>query len=628
MSDTQSGPIRTFFRFIWNLVNFTNHLVFNIIMLLIIFLIIATIAVGMSAKSFEPLKDNTALVLDLQGQLVEQRTVDSLSAAIANSQGDNESAEIQLRDVLAVLEQAKTDPKITHVLLNTEGFSVMGMASLRELVQALQDFKSSKKPVYAFATGYEQKQYLLAAQADKVFMDPDGGMMFEGLGRNRLYYREALQDKLGVDVHLFRVGEYKSAAESFILDAASKEAKEADLYWMNDIWDRYLDQVASARKIDKAQIIQAINEMPERLSNAKGDLAQWALNEKWIDGVKTSQEMEQFMLDEGVAEDDESYTFQQISFTEYLSHVKNRNLTKTNKGNQIAIVVAQGEIVSGDKPAGIVGGESTAALIREARENEDIKALVLRVDSPGGEVFPSEQIRREVELTKAAGKPVVVSMANVAASGGYWISMNADKIYADESTITGSIGIYGLMIRTPRTLAKIGIHADGVSTTPWASAFDISVPMTQPTAQVIQTIIDRGYFQFVSKVSKARQQTYEQIDENARGRVWTGAQAKEKGLVDAMGGLGDAVQDAAKRAALKEGKYSIEYLEKPLTPFEEFITNLSGNSATQGFVRNLSPAISLMQQTKSGQQISKDLSWLNSSAQKPINAVAHCLCIF
>lgn len=628
MSDTQAGPIRTFFRFIWNLINFTNHLVFNIIMLLIIFLIIATIAVGISAKSFEPLKDNTALVLDLKGQLVEQRTVDSLSAAIANSQGDNENAEIQLRDVLAVLEQAKTDPKITHVLLNTEGFSVMGMASLRELVKALQDFKTSKKPVYAFANGYEQKQYLLAAQADKVFMDPEGGMMFEGLGRYRLYYREALQDKLGVDVHLFRVGEYKSAAEPYILDAASTDAKEADLYWMSDIWQRYLDQIAKARKIEKAQIVQAINEMPARLVNAKGDLAQWALNEKWLDGLKTSQEMEQFMLDEGVAKDEENFTFQQISFSEYLSHVKKQNLANVNKTDQIAVVVAQGEITDGDKPAGTVGGESTVALIREARENEEVKALVLRVDSPGGGVFPSEQIRREVELTKAAGKPVVVSMANVAASGGYWISMNADKIYADESTITGSIGIFGLMIRTPRTLAKIGIHADGVSTTPWASAFDISLPMTQAASEVIQTVIDRGYFQFVSKVSKARKQTYEQIDQNARGRVWSGAQAKERGLVDAMGGMSDAVKDAAKRAKLKEGKYSIEYIEKPLTPFEEFITNLSNNSNTQGFVRNLSPAISLLHQTQSGQQIAKDLYWLNSSAQKPINAVAHCLCAF
>lgn len=627
MSEAQPGPIRTFFRFIWNLINFTNHLVFNLIMLLIIFLIIGVIAAGFSAKSFEPLKNNTALILDLEGQLVEQRTVDTLSATLAQWQGDA-NQEIQLRDVLAVLEKAKTDPKITHVLLNTEGFDVMGMASLRELAKALQDFKTSKKPVYAFATGYEQKQYLLAAQADKVFMDPDGGMMFEGLGRYRLFYREALQDKLGVDVHLFRVGEFKSAAEPFILDAASEESKEADLFWMNDIWQRYLDQIAVARKIDKSQIEQAINEMPERIEAVKGDLAQWALNEKWVDGLKTSQQMEQFMLDQGVAKDEDNFSFQQISFTEYLGHVRNQNLSARVNPTQVAIVVAQGEITSGDQPAGTVGGESTAALIREARENEDVKALVLRVDSPGGEVFPSEQIRREVVLTQAAGKPVVVSMANVAASGGYWISMNADKIYADESTITGSIGIFGLMIRIPKTLAKIGVRADGVSTTPWAGAFDVSRPIDESTATVIQSVINHGYSQFIGKVSKARKQTYEQIDANARGRVWSGAQAKEKGLVDAMGGLSDAVQDAAKRANLKEGNYSIEYIEKPLSPFEEFITNLSGNTATSGFVRYLSPAISLLQQTKSGQQISKDLYWLNSSAQKPINAVAHCLCAF
>lgn len=625
MSAAEPGPIRSFFRFIWQAINFTNHLVFNIIMLFVLILIIAGISAGMSSKSFAPLSNNTALVLDLEGQLVEQRTADSISTAIAEAQGAGR--EIQLRDVLAVIEEAKVDPKISHLVLNTEGFNANGMASVREIAKALQDFKTSKKPIYAFANSFDQKQYLLAAQATKVFMDPEGAFLPEGLGRYRLFYREALQDKLGLDVHLFRVGEFKSAAEPYILDAASEESKQADLYWMNDIWQRYLQQVGKARNIDPAQITLAINELPARLDAVKGNLAQWAVNEKWVDELKTSYQMEQFLIAQGVAEDAENHTFQQIDFMEYLGHVKSRKIGSNNT-DIVAVVVAQGEITDGEQPPGTVGGESTSALIRAAREDENVKALVLRVDSPGGGVFPSEQIRREVELTKAAGKPVVVSMANVAASGGYWISMNADKIYADESTITGSIGIFGLMVRAPRALDKIGVHSDGVATTPWVGAFDISRAIDEPTKQVIQSVINHGYSQFINKVSKARKQTYEQIDANARGRVWSGAQAKEKGLVDALGGLSDAVADAAARANLKTNQFELNYIESPLSPFEQFLENMARNSATQGIVRSFSPALTFLNQTQMGNRVSSDLLWLNRNSSKPINAVAHCFCAF
>lgn len=626
MSDAKPGPIRTFFQFLWNAVNFTNHLVFNLIMLFILIGILAVISAGMSAKSFTPLRDNTALVLDLEGVLVEQRTVDSISTALAEAQGGGER-EILLRDVLRIIKTAKKDPHITHLVLNTDGYNAAGMASTREIAAALKDFKTSKKPVYAFADNYEQKQYLLAAQADKIFMDPEGAFFPEGLGRYRLFYREALQDKLGLDVHLFRVGEFKSAAEPYILDAASEESKQADLFWMNDIWQRYLQQVGTARGIAPEAISTAINELPQRLAAVKGNLAQLALNEKWVDGLKTAYEMEQYLVDQGVAFDDESDSFQQIDMIDYLGHVNSKEMTKP-QADAVAVVVAQGEIVDGEQPQGMVGGVTTSALIRAVREDDEIKALVLRVDSPGGTVFASEQIRREVELTKAAGKPVVVSMANVAASGGYWISMNADRIYADESTITGSIGIFGLMIRAPRTLEKIGVRSDGVTTTPWAAAFDMTRPMDDPTRQVVQSVIEHGYSQFISKAAKARKQTPEAIDANARGRVWSGAQAKEKGLIDAFGGLQVAIDDAAARAKLGKNDYRVDYIEEPMSPFEQFISNLAGNSETQGLVRWASPALGLIQQTRMGQQIRADLQWLDRNTSKPVNAVAHCFCTF
>ena len=626
MSDAKPGPIRTFFQFIWNAVNFTNHLVFNLIMLVILISILAVISAGMSAKSFTPLRDNTALVLDLEGVLVEQRTVDSISTALAEAQGGGER-EILLRDVLSIIKAAKKDPHITHLVLNTDGYNAPGMASTREIAAALKDFKTSKKPVYAFADNYEQKQYLLAAQADKIFLDPEGAFFPEGLGRYRLFYREALQDKLGLDVHLFRVGEYKSAAEPYILDAASEESKQADLYWMNDIWQRYLQQVGKARGIAPEAISAAINELPQRLAAVKGDLAQLALNEKWVDGLKTAYEMEEYLVDQGVAFDDESGSFQQIDMIDYLGHVNSKQMAKP-QSNAVAVVVAQGEIVDGEQPQGMVGGVTTSALIRAAREDEEIKALVLRVDSPGGSVFASEQIRREVELTKAAGKPVVVSMANVAASGGYWISMNADRIYADESTITGSIGIYGLMLRAPRTLEKIGVRSDGVTTTPWAGAFDMTRPLDEPTKQVVQSVIEHGYSQFIGKAAKARKQTPEAIDANARGRVWSGFQAKEKGLIDAFGGLQTAIDDAAARAKLGKNDYRVDYIEEPMSPFEQFLSNLAGNSETQGLIRWASPALGLIQQTRMGQQIRADLQWLDRNTGKPVNAIAHCFCTF
>lgn len=626
MSDAKPGPIRTFFKFLWNAVNFTNHLVFNLIMLFILIGILAVISAGMSAKSFTPLRDDTALVLDLEGVLVEQRTVDSISTALAEAQGGGER-EILLRNVLRIIKAAKKDPHITHLVLNTDGYNAPGMASTREIAAALKDFKTSKKPIYAFADNYEQKQYLLAAQADKVFLDPEGAFFPEGLGRYRLFYREALQDKLGLDVHLFRVGEFKSAAEPYILDAASKESKQADLFWMNDIWQRYLQQVGTARGITPEAIATAINELPQRLAAAKGNLAQLALNEKWVDGLKTAYEMEQYLVDQGVAFDDESGSFQQIDMIDYLGHVNSKEMTKPQT-DTVAVVVAQGEIVDGEQPQGMVGGVTTSALIRAAREDDEIKALVLRVDSPGGSVFASEQIRREVELTKAAGKPVVVSMANVAASGGYWISMNADRIYADESTITGSIGIFGLMIRAPRTLEKIGVRSDGVTTTPWAAAFDMTRPMDDPTKKVIQSVIEHGYSQFISKAANARKQTPEAIDANARGRVWSGFQAKEKGLIDAFGGLQVAIDDAAARAKLGKNDYRVDYIEEPMSPFEQFISNLAGNSETQGLVRWASPALGLIQQTRMGQQIRADLQWLDRNTSKPVNAVAHCFCTF
>jgi len=624
MNEVKRGPFASFFYFIWTFIRVTNHLVFLAIVAFLFFaFLIGMLASAGNKTGASKLQEKTALVLNLEGTLVEQYSSDAISRAIASATGDHNKTEIQLRDILKVLEAAKTDKNIDRIVLQTDGLNVSGFAALRDVAAALRDFKTSGKQIIAYGVNMDQKQYYLAAQADKIYIDPEGGVLLEGLGRYRLYYREGLQDKLGVDVHLFRVGEFKSAAEPYILDAASPESHEADMFWMNDLWQRYVADIAKARKIPVEQLNTSINNMTTEVKTANGDLGKLAMQQKLVDGLKTSNEMET-MLSEMGAVDDDLHSFRQVEFTQYLKPL-NPPVSAFDDQAQVAVVVAQGEIVDGEANPGTVGGETTSALIREARENENTKALVLRVDSPGGSVFPSEQIRREIELTKKAGIPVVVSMGNVAASGGYWISMNADKIIADESTITGSIGIFGLWMTAPRALEKIGVHADGNGTTPLAGQFDPTLPLKPETGELIQSIIDRGYQQFIGKVASARGSQPEKIDTIARGRVWSGAQAKERGLVDQLGGYQMAIAEAVKLAKLDKDSYRLNYVERAATPFEAFIANLGSNATGNAILRNFSPVNTVLDRDTTA-RIQSELGWLNRKGRTPYQAVVHCMC--
>jgi protease-4 len=621
MSDTQRGPIRRVLGGIWSTLNFTRQLLFNLIFLVIVLLVIAAIFASPGAM---PLQDRSALVIELDGALVEQYSSSPADRVLNRAMGQD-APEIQLRDLLKAIDAAKDDKRIDRIVLNTDGFSAAGFAAMRDLAAALREFRAAGKEVVAFGSGMDQKQYYVAAQADEVYLDPQGLVLIEGLGRYRMYYREGLQDKLGVDVHLFKVGEYKSAAEPYVLDGASPEAREADLFWMTDVWNRFVADIAAARKLDPQALNEMIVQFPERVQAAGGDTARLALDEKLVDGLKTSHEIERLLGERG-AIDEDTETFRQIDLDGYLAQLTRQNLGLDTRP-QVAVVVAQGEIIDGDPPPGVVGGESTSALLRQARDDEHVKAVVLRVDSPGGGVFPSEQIRREVELTQAAGKPVVVSMGNVAASGGYWISMDADRIYADESTITGSIGIFGLWMSVPRVLDKLGVSTDGVGTTPLAGALDPTRPLDPNVGIVIQSIIDKGYADFTGKVAAARDTTVAKVDEVARGRVWSGAQARERGLVDELGGLEAALAHAATLAELKPGAHGVRYIEKPLTPFEQFVVNMGQDARMHGLLRVLAPTPLLLdKQTLADME--REIGWLDRSGRTPFRAVAHCLCAY
>jgi protease-4 len=617
------GPIARVLVGAWDAVNFTRRLVFNLLFLLLVLVLLVAI---FSAERAKPVLDRTTLVIAPEGALVEQFSVDPVSRAIAKVSGQD-TPEVRLRDLLRVIEKAAEDSRIERVLLRTDRMSFSGYASMRELAAAIGTLREAGKDVVAYGDFFGQAQYLLAAQADEVYMDPYGGLVLEGLGRYRQYYREGLQDKLGVDIHLFKVGEYKSAAEPYVLDHASPEAKEADLYWMNDIWQRFLGDIAKARGLDVAALAAVVDGLPESVQAAGGDLAKLAVDQKLVDGLMTLEEVQQLLAERGVADEDSDSGVRDIAWDAYLKHVTSPVPTADPRP-QVAVVVAEGQIMGGKQNPGLVGGESTSALLREARDDESVRAVVLRVDSPGGEVFASEQIRREVVALQDAGKPVVVSMGDLAASGGYWISMDADAIYADPSTITGSIGIFGMFPTIPRTLEKIGVRTDGVGTTRLAGAFDPTRPLQPEVGNVIQSVIDKGYRDFVGKVAGARERSFEEIDLVARGRVWSGAQAKERGLVDAFGGLRDALANAAARAELGEDGWGVKYIEKPLTPFENFVAGMAGSRVGAAMLARSGPAHGLLVSAMPG--VVSDLRFIEQVMARggnPVKAVAHCFCM-
>ncbi len=624
------NPVARFFVGLWDVMNFTRRLILNLMFfgLLFLMLIVMLVAMGKGASSAKVLHERTTLVIAPEGRLVEQYSTDPVSRALAKAMGESNAEEIQLRDLVRAIEAAKDDKKIERVVLNLDRLQPSGFASMREVAGALQELRAANKQVVAFSESMGQSQYLLAAQADEIYLDPMGGLMLEGLGRYRQYFRTGLQEKLGVDVHLFKVGEYKSAAEPYVLDAASPQAKEADLFWMNDVWQRYLADIAAARKLDAAQLAAGIDTLPEGIAAAGGDLARFALQQKLVDGLKTREEVDALLTERGVADGNADGGYRQIALGDYLTQLDARR-SPIDKRPQVAVVVAEGEIAGGDLPAGRIGGVSTSALLRDARDDDDVKAVVLRVDSPGGEVFASEQIRREVEALKAAGKPVVVSMGDLAASGGYWISMNADRIYADESTITGSIGIFGMIPNFARSLDKIGVHTDGVGTTRFAGAFDVTRPMDPAVGRVIQSVIDKGYADFTGKVAQARDKSVEAIDEVARGRVWSGAQAKERGLVDEFGGLKAAVADAASRAKLGEaGKYRVRYIEKAPTPFAQFMTGFAGSRMGMWMLADSTVARMMLARTMP--EMDTQLRFVEDAVKDrngaPVKTLAYCFC--
>jgi protease-4 len=605
---------------LWRGIDATRRFVLNLLFLIIV-IVLLTVMFGGGIK---PLAPKTALVLDLKGELVEEKAGSVRDSLMAGLSG-NARHLIQLRDVLTALDAAAKDSNIDSVVLLLDEMDGGGLASLREFGAAVERVKAAGKTVVAWGGTYDQKRYMVASHASEVYLHPMGMVMIEGFGRHRNYYRDAL-DKIGVTVNLMKVGTYKSFAEPYIGNGPSPAAQEADSFLYNALWSNYTAEVEKARKLPAGSIGKGIEELPQRMAAANGSAGKVALDWKLIDGLKTRDEVRALMVKRGVY-DDGIKSFRQVAFQDYLS----RNPPKL-LGDAVGVVVASGDITEGTGGPGMVGGISTSNMIRAAREDKQIKAIVLRINSPGGSAYGSELIRRELELTRAAGKPVVVSMGDVAASGGYWISMSADEVIADPNTVTGSIGVFAILPTADKVVDKLGIHTAGVTTTWLADAYNPLRPLDPRFGQVVQASINHIYDEFTTKAAIARRTTPDKIDAVGQGRVWTGAQAKERGLVDRLGSYNDALQSAAKRAHL-EGDFRVAYAERPDTLVERLLERV-GLTDTQALTvqvkLGLLPADLALDALPAGAAagVAKDLSWLSqvASRRQPFAAVTHCLC--
>jgi protease IV len=529
---------------------------------LILLLVLFGFIFGALRVSIPVIPDKAALVIAPEGEVVEQLSGDPIERAIEEA-GGQARAETLLWDLTDAVRAAAKDKRIPVLVLDLEYFEGAGQPTLEELASALREFRAAGKKVIAYGSVFLQDQYYVAAQADELYLDPMGIVLVDGYDRYRMYFKEALE-KLGVEVNVFRAGKFKSAVEVYVRDDMSPEEREEARVYLASLWSSYLNAVGKARKLETSVLESYAASLGASAEGAKGDLARVALKSGLVTALKSRLDVEKRLI-ELVGENEGS--FQGVAHTDY---VRMLHAEKTLGGDgraRVAVVVASGEILDGEQPPGTVGGESMARLVRRARLDEDVRALVIRIDSPGGSMFASEQIYREILAAKAAGKPVVASMGDLAASGGYYIAAPADEIHASPSTITGSIGVFAVIPTLGRTLDKVGVNVDGVGTTPLSGQLRLDRPLGQDVRTLLQTAVEHSYEEFLQRVASGRRKSRDDIDAIAQGRVWSGADAQRIGLVDQLGSLDSAVKAAAKRAKITD--YEVDFMEPELSWAQE-----------------------------------------------------------
>jgi protease-4 len=561
--------IKKFFRGVWRLFSGLMR-VLQVMVFFAFFLVFIMIFLDKSESGAAGgMPDSAALVIAPSGMLVEQISGDTLDMALLKIQG-GASGQVIVSEIVQSLQAAALDDRIKLVVLQPNLFQGGGLSKLQAIGDALDEFRASGKPVIAMANGYDQSQYYLAAHADEIHMHDFGLVMIEGFGYFKTYFADAIEN-LKVDVNVFRVGEFKSFVEPYLRNDMSEEDKVAAERWLNALWTAYQRDVTVARGLDSDAIENYTTNIVGLLSNAGGDAAQAALEAGLVDELTSYQEFRDYITEIVGANPDQPDTFQGISYQRYLAQNGLSSLSRAKASGNVGIIVASGNIVDGESSSGTIGGITLSRLVRQAALDDSISAVVLRVDSPGGSMFASEIVLDQLQELKKTGKPLVASMSSVAASGGYYISMPADEIWAADTTISGSIGVGAIMTTFQRSLESVGVTIDGIGTTPLSGQLSGVRELNDTTRKLINMSVESAYDVFISRVAEARNMDRDQVNEIARGRVWIGSDALQVGLVDSIGGLDDAVAAAANLAGLDETEYGIKYVKRELSFVQEVL---------------------------------------------------------
>ena len=567
MSKDKPGFIRRLFGLIGKLFTALRWLI-NAVFALILLVVL----VNLFGQQTKPLPAKAALTLTPAGVLVEQRSyADPLTQMLEQSAPVD--AETPVRDLVEAIDSGARDARITALVLHLDYLQGGGISKLEEVGAALTRFKQSGKPVVAVADSYSQDQYYLASYADEIHLNPMGGVMITGYGYYGTYLKSAAE-KLKIQVNVFRAGQFKSAVEPFTRDDMSPESRENTTAWLAELWQAYSRQVETARQLPPGAVDDYVNGMHARLGELGGDLGRLALDAGLVDHLSTRPAIGR-RLAELVGEDEDGYL--NIDHKTYLAHLRLPGLDRAGDGDAIGVIVAAGTILDGDQPEGSIGGDTLAALLQTARKDKQLKALVLRIDSPGGSAFASEVIRNEIAETRKV-MPVIISMGSLAASGGYWIAAGADEIWAMPTTLTGSIGVFGIVPTFDESLKSLGIHSDGVGSTRLADIGHLDRPLSEEARVILQLGVDNIYQRFLALVAEGRGTSVDRVTALAGGRVWTGRQALERGLVDGLGTFADAINAAGLRAGLK--RWEVKHIERPLSFQEQLLKQLAGSAVS------------------------------------------------
>ncbi|MEA3106798.1 MAG: protease [Gammaproteobacteria bacterium] len=558
-----------FFGLVWRILEGVRRVLHLILLLVIFGFILAALH-----TSIPTVPRSAALVLAPEGELVEQLATDPVRRAFGQASG-GPAPETLLKDVIDAIQMAKGDSRIKLIVLDLGNLAPSGLSKLQEVGSALREFRAAGKRVVAAADSMDQTQYYLAAQAGEVYLDPLGLVYVDGFSYYRMFLKDAIE-KLGVDVNVFRAGTFKSYTDQFSRSDMAPSEREESSVWLDALWNAYSQDVTRARSMSPNALSEYIAQEPAALAAVNGDAAKLALQRGLVTALKSRRQLAD-ELKSLVGEDQDNHSFNAIGMSPYLSAVRSKHVLKSKSDARVGIVVASGEILDGHQPPGTIGGESTADLLRQARYDTTVKAVVLRVDSPGGSMFASEQILREVQALRKAGKPVVVSMSTYAASGGYYISAAANQIFASPTTLTGSIGVFSVVPTFQRTLEKLGVKVDGIGTTPLAGDMRMERSLSPAARQILQTSVEHAYAEFLTRVGEGRKKSVADVDKIAQGRVWAGVDAQRIGLVDHLGGLKDA-SDAAAKLAEMGSDYDAEYIESELTLRQELLMQLRSES--------------------------------------------------